>query len=87
MSPGGCATVARAGGGFSTQTEIRPRQADLLWQGRGRLHLSGIERLAPHVTEENRDVLLKRAVHGSKRQIEQLVAELAPRPAAPASCR
>jgi hypothetical protein len=53
----------------------------------GRLHLSGIERLAPHLTEKNRDVLLKRAVHKSKRQIEQLVAELAPRPAAPATMR
>ena len=48
----------------------------------GRLHLSGIERLAPHLTTENRDALLGRAVHKTKRQIEELVAELAPRPAA-----
>jgi hypothetical protein len=53
----------------------------------GRLHLSGIERLAPHLTEKNRDVLLRRAVHKSKRQIEQLVAELAPRPATPTTMR
>jgi hypothetical protein len=53
----------------------------------GRLHLSGIERLAPHLTERNRDALLKRAAHRSKRQIEELVAETAPRPAAAATMR
>jgi 5-methylcytosine-specific restriction endonuclease McrA len=53
----------------------------------GRLHLSGIERLAPHLTERNRGALLKRAVHKSKRQIEELVAELAPRPAEPPRMR
>ena len=53
----------------------------------GRLHLSGIERLAPHLTEANRDSLLGRAVHKTKRQIEELVVELAPRPAAPAAIR
>ena len=53
----------------------------------GRLHVSGIERLAPHLTEENRDALLKRAVHKTKRQIEEVVAELAPRPAAPTRIR
>ncbi len=46
----------------------------------GRLHLSGIERLAPHLTPKNRDALLKRATHRSKREIERLVAELQPRP-------
>jgi hypothetical protein len=53
----------------------------------GRLHLSGIARLAPHLTRENRDALLARAAHRSKRQIEELVAELAPRPDAPALIR
>jgi hypothetical protein len=53
----------------------------------GRLHLSGIERLAPHLTRENRDALLNRAVHKTKRQIEELVAELAPRPAAQTKMR
>ncbi len=52
--------------------------------GDGRLHLTGIARLAPHLTRENRDALLKRATHRSKRQIEELVAEIAPRPDAPA---
>jgi hypothetical protein len=55
--------------------------------GDGRLHLTGIAKLAPHLTEENRDVLLKRATHMSKRQIEELLAELTPRPDAPAVMR
>jgi hypothetical protein len=59
------------------------RQTDLLWQQRRQYFVH----LAPHLTEMNRDVLLKRAVHKSKRQIELLVAELAPRPAAPATMR
>ena len=50
----------------------------------GRLHLSGIALLAPHLTEQNRDAVLSRATHLSKRRIEELVAELAPRPDAPA---
>ena len=53
----------------------------------GRLHLSGISKLAPHLTARNREALLKRAVHRSKRQIEELVAEVAPRPAVPAMVR
>jgi len=53
----------------------------------GRLHLSGIERLAPHLTEKNCEAFLKRASHKSKREIEELVAELAPRPQMPASMR
>jgi hypothetical protein len=53
----------------------------------GRLHLSGISRLAPHLTRENAEVILKRAVHKSKRQIEELIAELAPRPDVPAAMR
>jgi hypothetical protein len=59
----------------------------LTMRAEGRLHLSGIERLAPHLTRENRDALLKRAAHKSKRRIEELVAELAPRPDAPATMR
>ena len=53
----------------------------------GRLHLSGISRLAPVLTADNRDVLLARAVHKSKRQIEEMVAELAPRPDVPSVVR
>ena len=53
----------------------------------GRLHLTGIAKLAPHLTRQNRDLLLSRAVHRSKRQIEELVAELAPRPDVPGVLR
>jgi hypothetical protein len=53
----------------------------------GRLHLSGIAKLAPVLTPENRDLLLRRAVHKSKRQIEELLAERDPRPDAPSVIR
>jgi 5-methylcytosine-specific restriction endonuclease McrA len=53
----------------------------------GRLHLTGIAMLAPLLTRGNRDALLARATHRSKRQIQELVAELSPRPDAPAVMR
>jgi hypothetical protein len=53
----------------------------------GRLHLTAIAKLAPHLTLQNREALLKRAVHRSRREIEELVAELSPRPGAPAVMR
>jgi hypothetical protein len=53
----------------------------------GRLHLSGIAKLVPHLTRANRDALLERAACKSKRQIEELVAEWAPRRDAPALTR
>ncbi len=53
----------------------------------GEIHLSGITLLAPHLTPENHRELLARAKHASKRQIEKLVAELKPRPTAPAMVR
>jgi hypothetical protein len=53
----------------------------------GKLHLTGIALLAPHLTPENRDIVLARASHRSKREIEQLMAELSPRPEAPAVMR
>jgi len=53
----------------------------------GRLHLSGIAMLAPLLTRENRDAVLERATHRSKRQIQELVAELSPRPDAPSVMR
>jgi 5-methylcytosine-specific restriction endonuclease McrA len=53
----------------------------------GRLHLTAIGKLAPHLTVENREALLERAAHKSKREIDELVAELAPRPDAPAVMR
>jgi hypothetical protein len=53
----------------------------------GRLHLSGIGKLAPHMTAENRDAVLARATHRTKEQIKVLVAELAPRPDVASSIR
>jgi hypothetical protein len=53
----------------------------------GRLHLTAVAKLAPHLTLENRDELLRRATHKSRRQIEELIAELLPRPDAPALMR
>ena len=53
----------------------------------GRIHLSGMALLVPVLTPENRDAVLERATHKSKRQIEQLVAELAPRPDVPSVMR
>jgi hypothetical protein len=53
----------------------------------GRLHLSGLARLVPLLTDDNREGILRRATHLTMRQIEQLVAELAPRPAVPSVIR
>jgi hypothetical protein len=53
----------------------------------GSLHLSAIAKLAPHLTPENRETLLARAAHRSKREVEELIAEIAPRPDAPAAVR
>jgi hypothetical protein len=47
---------------------------------RGELHLSAIHLLARHLTAANYGDVLKRAKHKSSREIERLVAELAPRP-------
>jgi 5-methylcytosine-specific restriction endonuclease McrA len=53
----------------------------------GRLHLSGIALLHKHLTEDNREKVLERAVNKSKRQIEELMAELAPKPDIQATMR
>jgi hypothetical protein len=55
--------------------------------GDGRLHLTGIAMLAPYLTVENRDTLLKRATHRTKHQIEELIAELLRRPDVPGVIR
>ena len=47
---------------------------------RGELHLSAIHLLARHLTVQNCDDVLRRARHKSSREIERLVAALAPRP-------
>jgi 5-methylcytosine-specific restriction endonuclease McrA len=53
----------------------------------GRLHLTAMVKLAPHLTPANREAVLRRAAHKSKREIEELVAEMAPRPDAPSMVR
>ncbi len=53
----------------------------------GRLHLTAIALLAPHLTLENAEVLLRRATHTSKREVEELLAEIEPRPDVPALIR
>lgn len=55
--------------------------------GDGRLHLTGIVKLAPYPTRENREALLVRATYRSKRQIEELIAEVVPKPDVPALMR
>jgi hypothetical protein len=55
--------------------------------GDGRLHLSGIAKLAAHVTAENCSQLLARATHKTKAEIEALIAEIAPKPDVAAAIR
>ena len=46
---------------------------------RGEIHLTGVHLLARHLNEENHAALLARAAGKTKRAIEKLVAEIAPR--------
>jgi hypothetical protein len=46
----------------------------------GELHLSGVKLLAPILTQDNCEQLLTAARHKSKRDVEQLLARLAPQP-------
>ena len=46
---------------------------------RGELHLSGVHQLAGHLTEDNHREVLRRAKHRSMREIEELIAEIAPK--------
>ena len=50
---------------------------------RGEIHLTTVNMLAAHLTEENCAEVLARARRRNKRQIEVLVAEIAPRPDMP----
>lgn len=54
---------------------------------RGEIHLTGVHQLASHLSEENHREVLKRAKHRSMREIEELVAELAPKPNVPSLIR
>jgi len=49
----------------------------------GRLHLSGVVLLAPHLTEHSAGDLLAAATHKTTREIERLLAERFPRPDLP----
>jgi 5-methylcytosine-specific restriction endonuclease McrA len=46
----------------------------------GELHLGAIHRLAKHLIDDNHRDLLNRARHKSSREIDRLVAEIAPKP-------
>jgi hypothetical protein len=53
----------------------------------GRVHLSAVRLLAPHLTEANHLDVLRQATHKSKREVELIVARLQPRPDVPTSVR
>ena len=53
----------------------------------GRLHLCGIAVLSKHLTVANHEQVLARATHKTKRELEELVAELALKPDVPPSIR
>jgi hypothetical protein len=53
----------------------------------GEVHLTGMLLLSRQLTEENHRELLERAIHKTKRQIEELCVELAPRAFIPDSIR
>ena len=54
---------------------------------KGELHLAGLSLLAPVLTPENHEELLEQARHKSKRAIEILLADRAPKPDEPARVR
>ncbi|MFT4572015.1 MAG: hypothetical protein ACI8TX_003371 [Hyphomicrobiaceae bacterium] len=54
---------------------------------RGELHLTAVQLLAKHLTEANCFEVLSRAKHKSAREIECLIAEIAPRPDVPSRVR
>jgi hypothetical protein len=53
----------------------------------GSLTLTTVRLLAPHLTAENQDQLLREATHKSKREVEHLVATLRPLPDVASSVR
>jgi hypothetical protein len=53
----------------------------------GRLHLTAAALLAPLLTDSNCESILARASHRSKREMEELVAQLSPRPDVAAAIR
>src|SRR5437867_13357177 len=57
------------------------RQLPAIFQAvaEGRLHLTAVNLLAPHLTPENAEALLRAAAHRTKSEVEQLLAERFPR--------
>src|SRR5712671_4953197 len=53
----------------------------------GKVHLTGLRLLGPHLTEQNHCEVLAHAAGRSKRQIEELVAKLSPQPPVPTTIR
>lgn len=53
----------------------------------GQVHLAGLRLLVPHLTEETHGEVLAQAAGKSKREIEELIARLSPRPAVPSAIR
>ena len=53
----------------------------------GQVHLAGLRLLAPHLTDGNHEEVLAQAAGKSKREIEELVARLAPLPPVPVIIR
>src|SRR5260221_3156296 len=53
----------------------------------GAMSLTSVRMLRPHLTSENHEAVLARASGRSRREIEALIAELAPRPDVPSSVR
>ncbi|HEU0091729.1 MAG TPA: hypothetical protein VFS78_06440, partial [Vicinamibacteria bacterium] len=53
----------------------------------GAMSLTSVRILRPHLTRENHEAVLARASGRSRREIEALIAELAPRPDVPSSVR
>jgi hypothetical protein len=78
---------AEAGLRLTVARAVREHPSILEMLADGRLHLSGIAMLRPHLTRENAATVLDRAAHRTKGQIEELLAELAPRPDVPAVIR
>jgi len=54
---------------------------------RGEIHLSGIHRLKTHLTRDNHEQVLALAKHKTIREIDELVARLAPQPDVPTTLR
>src|SRR5262249_38112642 len=63
---------AEAGLRITVARITRAQPAILAMLADGRLHLSGIARLGPHLTPENAFRLLERAAHRTKAEIEEL---------------